>query len=78
MPDARLKALFAAAGFTGSEQRVMKAVSRLEGGFDSVNTYDTGFVSIGFIQFITEGEGKGSLLEVLQQEKADQTDAVCQ
>ena len=55
-----------------SEQRIAKAVSRLEGGFDSVNTYDTGFVSIGFIQFITGSEGKGSLLEVLRQEKTDQ------
>lgn len=73
MPDAQLTALFAAAGFNESEQRVMKAVSRLEGGFDSVNTYDTGFVSIGFIQFIADSEGKGSLLEVLQQEKTDQT-----
>ena len=73
MPDAQLNALFVTSGFTPSEQRVMKAVSRLEGGFDSVNTYDTGFVSIGFIQFITAGEGKGSLLEVLRQEKTEQT-----
>lgn len=74
LPDAQLNALFAKAGFSASEQRVMGAVSKLEGGFDSVNTYDTGFVSIGFIQFITAVDGKGSLLEVLQQEKKDQSD----
>ena len=72
MTDAQLDPLFAAAGFTDAEQRVAKAVSRLEGGFDSVNTYDTGYVSIGFIQFITASDGKGSLLEVLRQEKTDQ------
>ena len=75
LPDAQLNPLFAKAGFNESEQRVARAVSRLEGGFDSVNTYDTGYVSIGFIQFITAGDGKGSLLEVLRQEKTDQPDA---
>jgi hypothetical protein len=65
MTDAELIPLFAAAGFNESEQRIARAVSKLEGGFDAVNTYDTGFVSIGFIQFITAVDGKGSLLEVL-------------
>ena len=74
LPDAVTQPLFAAAGFNESEQRVARAVSRLEGGFDSVNTYDTGYVSIGFIQFITAIDGKGSLLEVLAQEKKDQPD----
>ncbi len=74
MPDALVNPLFAKAGFNESEQRVARAVSRLEGGFDSVNTYDTGYVSIGFIQFITAGDGKGSLLEVLKQEKTDTPD----
>ena len=72
LPDAQLNALFDKAGFNASEQRVAGAVSKLEGGFDSVNTYDTGFVSIGFIQFITARNGNGSLLEVLRQEKTDQ------
>lgn len=71
MTDAELDPLFAAAGFSPSEQRVAKAVSRLEGGFETVNTYDTGYVSIGFVQFITADTGKGSLLEVLAREKAD-------
>jgi hypothetical protein len=48
----------------------MKAVSLLEGGFDSVNTYDTGFVSVGFIQFACLTAGAGSLGQVLQSMKA--------
>ncbi len=74
IPDAQLTPLFTAAGFSPSEQRAAMAVSRLEGGFDSVNTYDTGYVSIGFIQFITGATGRGSLIEVLRQEKQDQPD----
>ncbi len=74
LSDAELDPLFAAAGFNASEQRVAKAVSRLEGGFDSVNTYDTGFVSIGFLQFITYDDGKHSLMEVLAREKAEKPD----
>jgi hypothetical protein len=45
------------------------AVSKLEGGFETVNTYDTGFVSVGFIQFTTGVDGKGSLSQVLAYEK---------
>lgn len=71
MTDTELDPLFAAAGYNPSEQRIAKAVSRLEGGFDAVNTYDTGYVSVGFIQFITGEEGKRSLSEVLLQEKSD-------
>lgn len=61
--------LFAQVGLTPFEQKVMKAVSVLEGGFDSINTYDTGFVSVGFIQFASLGDGAGSLGAVLKQEK---------
>ncbi len=43
----------------------------MEGGFESVNTYDTGWVSIGFIQFITGERGTGSLMEVLACLKKD-------
>jgi hypothetical protein len=53
------------AGVTQSEAKVMKAVSILEGGFDSVNTYDTGYVSVGFIQFASLKDGAGSLGKVL-------------
>ena len=66
----RMEALFARAGKNAFERNVLQAVSRLEGGFDAVNTYDTGFISIGFIQFITAEKGTGSLGGVLLQHKA--------
>lgn len=68
MPDSELTPLFSTA-MTPSEARVAMAVSKLEGGFETVNTYDTGYVSIGFIQFITGADGKGSLAQVLAYQK---------
>lgn len=65
MSASELSSLFSAAGISDSEMRVMKSVSLLEGGFDSVNTYDTGFVSVGFIQFAALSAGGGSLGQVL-------------
>ncbi|MFM7320669.1 MAG: hypothetical protein ACKO5K_03975 [Armatimonadota bacterium] len=62
---------FAKGGFSPSERRIFTAVSRLEGGFDTVQTYDTGFVSVGFIQFVTLADGRQSLCGVLAREKAD-------
>lgn len=69
MPQNELETLFSSAGVSGSVQRVMKAVSLLEGGFDSINTYDTGYVSVGFIQFACLGKGSGSLGAVLLRHK---------
>ena len=48
--------------------KVMKKVSTHEGGFEAVNTYDTGYISVGFIQFISGKEGKkgNSLVTLLQ------------
>lgn len=69
-PDRELSDLFRKAGFTKSEQRVFTAVSGLEGGFETVNTYDTGYVSIGFIQFITLADGHEDLARVMIDEKA--------
>jgi hypothetical protein len=74
LPPAEVDALFKLAGMTPSEQRIALAVSRLEGGFESVNTYDTGYVSVGFIQFITHEDGKHSLAEVLLREKTEHAD----
>lgn len=71
MPAEELDGLMRAAGLTPFEAHVIGAVSRLEGGFDAVNTYDTGFVSVGFIQFITAAGGDGSLTGVLATEKAN-------
>jgi hypothetical protein len=58
---ADLQQLFRDAGLSDTERKVMSAISPLEGGFDSVNTYDTGFVSVGFIQFAALSTGSGSL-----------------
>lgn len=69
--EKKLQELLKAVGRTESEAKVLKAVSALEGGFEAINTYDTGFVSIGFIQFITAREGNGSLAAVLAQYKTD-------
>ncbi len=74
LAQSTLDGLFAKALIGESVQRVMKAVSMLEGGFDSINTYDTGFVSVGFIQFACLSKGAGSLGSVLLKEK--QTDPV--
>lgn len=74
LPAEELDKLFASTGMTPLEQHVMHAVSQLEGGFESVNTYDTGYVSVGFIQFTTGDEGRGSLLEVMASEKKSSPD----
>lgn len=71
VPQKELDSLFQKAGFTPSEQRAFTEVSGLEGGFEAVNTYDTGYVSVGFIQFITLDTGKEDLARVLQREKND-------
>ncbi len=69
MPEWTLDKLFREAGVNDSDRNVMAAVSLLEGGFDSVNTYDTGFVSVGLIQFASLKEGGGSLGRLLKRMK---------
>lgn len=71
MAPADLNRLFEVAGVNESCARVMRGVSLLEGGFDSINTYDTGYVSVGFIQFATLKEGGHSLGQVLKNFKAN-------
>ncbi len=71
IPDSELNPLFRDAGMSAFQSHVVKAVSRLEGGFESVNTYDTGYLSVGFIQCATLAGGGGSLGEVLRWEKAE-------
>ncbi|MES2459631.1 MAG: hypothetical protein V4671_03550 [Armatimonadota bacterium] len=70
--DRELADLFRKAGFTPGEQRIFTAVSGLEGGFETVNTYDTGYVSVGFIQFITLATGREDLARVMADEKASE------
>jgi hypothetical protein len=71
MPEGEKAHLFKAAGFSPAEQRIFAAISQLEGGFETVQTYDTGYVSIGFIQFVSLADGKHDLSEVLLQMKRD-------
>lgn len=66
-----LSSLFMEAGINESEGRVLKSVSLLEGGFDSINTYDTGFLSVGFIQFASGQNGTGSLGSMLLRHKTE-------
>lgn len=66
-----IDSLLAQAGISDPvAQKVMKKVSTEEGGFEAVNTYDTGYVSVGFIQFISGKAGNGSLADVLRRMKA--------
>ncbi len=71
MPRAKLDHLFDLAGVSVKDARVMKSVSILEGGFDAINTYDTGYVSVGFIQFACLKDGGNSLGAMLAQYKHD-------
>lgn len=61
MSQDRVDHLYRVAGIDPTIEAAFSAVSALEGGFDAVNTYDTGFVSVGFIQFASLTEGGGSL-----------------
>ncbi len=71
MPKLELNQLFEDAGLTTSEAKILSAVSILEGGFESVNTYDTGYLSVGVIQFASMSTGSGSLGENLLRYKTD-------
>jgi len=46
-------------------KKVFTILSTLEGKFDAINTYDAGYISAGFIQFISGKAGSGSLQKVL-------------
>lgn len=69
VPKEEMASLLQEAGLSKTESAVMGAVSPLEGGFDSVNTYDTGFVSVGMLQFASLRDGAGSLGAVLKEFK---------
>jgi len=67
---ANIDDIFKQAGITDKTIiKVMKKVSAEEGGFEAVNTYDTGYISVGFIQFTSKKTGKGSLADVLTRMK---------
>ena len=69
------KELFAEAGLSDTARKAFTAISKLEGTFDASQTYDTGYVSIGFIQFTTGPDGDGSLIRALIDEKSASPDA---
>lgn len=71
----KLQSLLTMAGVDDSQARILRAVSALEGGFDAINTYDTGYVSIGFIQFASLSAGAGSLGRMLLGYRTEQPDA---
>ena len=54
-------------GYPAADAPILAAVSSLEGGFDSIQTYDRAKFSWGFIQFA----GIGGLVAMLQQLKTD-------
>ncbi|MBL8059153.1 MAG: hypothetical protein JNK63_00385 [Chthonomonas sp.] len=70
-PEEVISQLLKKAGIEGSVKKVFAAVSLLEGGFDSINTYDTGFVSVGFIQFACLTNGAGSLGQVMLRQRTN-------
>jgi hypothetical protein len=74
LPQDKLDHLFHLANISDAEARVMRSVSMLEGGFDSINTYDTGYVSVGFIQFACLKDGAGSLGAMLRDYKTTNPD----
>jgi hypothetical protein len=53
------------AGLPDVLARPLQAVAKMEGGFDTINTYDTGGVSLGLIQFASLMDGRGSLASLL-------------
>lgn len=63
-------ALTVRAGLSRKEARVLRLVSELEGGFESLNTYDTGGASVGLIQFASLLKGTGSLADLLLEFKS--------
>ena len=59
------------AGLNHDQRLVFQKVSEKEGGFEAVNTYDTGYVSVGFIQFAAMRSGDGSLARLLEHMRAE-------
>jgi len=65
-----IDALFDEAGVKDVDQRkAILRVSAKEGGFNAINTWDTGFVSVGAIQFTTGPDGNYNIAKLLQTAK---------
>lgn len=72
---AGLVAAMGQSGLNTRDMRIFSAIAGLEGGFHTINTYDTGFVSVGFLQFASLREGRGSLGQLMARYKARQPQA---
>lgn len=72
--ESKIGAVFSEAGITSPDpamvEKAFTILSRYEGKFDAINTYDNGRVSVGMIQFIANAKGTGSLAAVLRDMKA--------
>ncbi len=67
--DAMVSNLLRMANVRQALRWAVQAVSSLEGSFGSVNTYDSGSVSVGWLQFAALPSGRGSLANVLARTK---------
>jgi hypothetical protein len=76
--QAKIGSVFHAAGVQAPSpatvEKVFATVSTHEGKLDSINTYDRGYISAGFIQFATLKQGKGSLTAVLSNMKENSSE----
>jgi hypothetical protein len=54
--------------------KVLNSVSSLEGGFEAVNSFDTGYLSVGLLQFAALEKGSGSLGRLMLRFKAMEPD----
>lgn len=59
------------AHLSGSEKKIVKAVSKFEGVFGTTENYDNGGVTWGALQWTTGKDGNGSVAEVMRRAKAD-------
>ena len=65
-----MDALFDEAGVKDMDRRkAILRVSAKEGGFNAINTWDTGFVSVGALQFTTGPDGNYNIAKLLQTAK---------
>lgn len=53
-----------------TERKVMKKVAEAQGGFETINTCDSGYVCAGFVPFCAGEDGDGSLAQLLVGMKA--------
>lgn len=60
-----------ATNFSDADKTIMKQISRQEGVFSTTESYDRGGVTWGMLQWTTGHDGKGSVIKVLDQIKAD-------